>query len=131
MSKICMFFFVVVMCLWSTVAGATVFINDTMNWIPRADISKLAANSSSYPFDVDILVESVSADVLESDAHHAIDATGPHSIAIAVDPTHHRVVTRFGTGTGVKQGDFDSIAKAGNTYFKDNYIYNGFNAIII
>lgn len=130
LNKISLFFFVVAMFLCSNIALAgDLNIHDTLQWIPRADINKLSAKASSWPFNVNVLVEDATASALENDAHHAV--TGPRVMVIAVDPKHHRVVTRFGNETGVKQGDFDSISKAGNTYFKDGYIYDGLNAIVI
>jgi len=128
---LCFSIFVMVTLLWSVTAFAgTLSVRDTVNWIPTGDRSTIQSSANASPFDVHILVENASSfNVLESDAHNWVDS--PHVMVIAIDPVHHKTLTRFGTGTGVKAGDYDSISAAGNAHFRSHEIGQGFEAIII
>lgn len=117
--------------VWSGVSDAgNLAVHDYANWIPKGDLAALNSEAGAWPFDVHILVENAdSRDILEDHAHLAV--TGPNVMAIAVDPTHHRTVTRFGTNTGVKPGDYDSITQAGNAHFRAHEVRQGLEAIVV
>jgi membrane protein implicated in regulation of membrane protease activity len=103
-------------------------IRDRAGAIAAQDAAHL--QSESWPFDVHVLVESASSfDALVDDAHAAV--TSPSVVVIALDTAHHKVAVRFGTNTGVKQGDFDSVSKAGNAHFHAGEIRDGIDAILL
>lgn len=104
-------------------------IHDSPGFVPSGDVAALKAEGSSWPFDVHLLVENASSfDALENDAHNAV--TAPNVMAIAIDPQLHKTVVRFGTGTGVKAGDYDSIAKAGNAHLRAGEVKQAIDAIV-
>ncbi len=115
--------------LWASNAFAgTVTIHDAPGLLSN-DIVSLERDAIDWPFDVQILVERASSqDAFEDDAHNAV--TSPTTMVVAIDPARHKVVTRFGTATGVKQGDFDSISKAGNAHFRAREMRAGIEAIV-
>ncbi len=115
---------------WANVAFAgTIVVHDSTGWVPSGDISALRNESGNWPFEVHLLVENASSfQALEDHAHTAVDGT--NVMVIAIDPAHHKTVTRFGTSTGVKSGDYDSISQAGNAHFRSHEIRQGIEAII-
>jgi hypothetical protein len=105
----------------------TIIIQDTTGFVPSGDAQAL--QSESWPFDVHLLVENaLSFDALETDAHNSV--TAGNVVVIAIDPGHHKIATRFGSATGVKPGDFDSIAKAGNAHLRAGEVKAGIEAIL-
>jgi hypothetical protein len=115
---------------WALGASAgSIEIRDNAGFIPPSDVVRLRADQASWPFDVHVLAEVVDTrDTLEDDAHRAV--TNPQVVVLAVDPTHHRTVVRFGNETGVKSGDYDSIAQAGGAHFRAHEVADGFEAMI-
>jgi len=106
----------------------TATIHDEQNLLTSSDVSAIQHAASAWPFDTHVLIANEpSTDALDDAAHRAI--TSPHVTAIAVDPAHHHVAVRFGAATRVHAGDFDSITKAGNAFFRSGEWAVGINAI--
>lgn len=104
-----------------------IVIHDNASYIPSGDVAAL--QSESLPFDVHILTEDVpNRTRLENDAHAGV--TGANVMVLAIDPVHHHVECRFGSNTGVKVGDFDSIARAGNAHFHAGEVRQGIEAVL-
>lgn len=123
--------FALLVTLYATTASAgTIIVRDSANFVPASDVSKLQLDATQWPFDVHVLAE-VAPDhnTLEDDAHNSVD--NPNVLVIAVDPTHHKTIVRFGNATGVKPGDYDSISQAGNAHFRSHEIAQGIEAIVI
>lgn len=105
-----------------------VLIRDDQNTLSTGDIAAIQSTGGGWPFEAHVLVGSFpTRDALEDAAHLAI--TSPRVVAIGVDPGHHHVAVRFGTSSGVKAGDYDSIAKAGNAHFRSGEWVAGIQAI--
>ncbi len=101
---------------------------DTLLGLSGADIAQLQNDAQGWPFDVKLLVERVdSVSTLGRDAHNLV--TNPNVMVLAIDPSG-RVLTRFGKGTGVKTGDFDSISKAGNEHFHNHKWVQGVELVV-
>lgn len=108
----------------------TITIHDNTGFVPPGDAAALQAEATSWPFDVHLLVENApNRDRMEDDAHAAV--TNPHVMAIAIDPAHHRTEVRFGSDTGVKTGDYDSIARAGNAHLRAGEVQQAIEAIVL
>lgn len=122
--------FIVALCLWaSTSLAGTIDVHDSVGFLSTGDVQTLRDHNGNWPFDVHLLAESASSmEALESDAHRAV--TSSSVMVIAVDPAHHKTVVRFGTATGVKTGDYDSISKAGNAHFRSGENEAGVEAIL-
>ncbi len=122
---------VVAVSLWTALASAgTVVIHDSTGFLPSGDVAQLQTDQGAWPFDVHVLVEKTANQAaLEDDAHKAV--TSPNVLVIGIDPTHHRTVVRFGTGTGVKAGDYDSVSQAGNAHFRAGEKVQAIEAILI
>lgn len=118
------------MLFWSTTALAgELSVRDSANWIPENDVAQLRSDSKEWPFDVNILIENVSSlSALENDAHGLVNK--PDVMVIAIDPTHRKTVVRFGSATGVRASDYNTISAAGNSDFKLNFIRQGLDAIV-
>jgi hypothetical protein len=117
--------------LWSSIAQAgTLVVHDSTGTLTSSDESALKSDASDWPFDVNLLLEAVSSkSMLENDAHAAV--TRPNVVAIALDPVHHKIVTRFGASTGVKVVDFDTITSAGNAHFHSGEWRQGIEAVAL
>ena len=76
--------------------AGTLTVRDTAGFLTPSDVSALQAKSGEWPFNLVVLAENApSFPILEDHAHNLI--TGPSVMVIAVDPAHHKVVTRFGS----------------------------------
>jgi uncharacterized membrane protein YgcG len=131
MKKNCLLLLVIAALLcWSAIASAgTLSVKDSNHWIPSGDVDALKSEFNGNRFDIHILVESAAnLSVLENDAHRAV--TSPNVLAIAIDPNAKKTVVRVGSQTGIKVGDFDTIASAGNVHFRSREIRQGLEAII-
>jgi hypothetical protein len=103
---------------------------DGTHLLNSGDLSYLTNASRTMPFDLRVLFETTSSvDELETDAHEAVASA--NVVVVAIDPSHHKTIVRFGTATGVKAGDFDSISKAGNAHFRSGEWAAGIEAIAI
>lgn len=129
MHKYIRLIFTLTLVLWAASASAgTLSVRDSTGWIPSGDVATLRSEAAQWPFDVHVLVENApSFHALEGDAHSWTDSG---SMTIAIDPSHHKTVVRFGNGTGVKAGDFDSISAAGNANFRSHEVRQGLEAIV-
>ena len=106
----------------------TIEAQDLTGTISASDLASL--NGRPAPFHVRVLFTSQdSLEKLEDISHGALST--PDMVVIGIDPGHHRVVARFGTATGVKPGDFDSVAKAGNAHFRAKEWTAGVDAIAV
>lgn len=106
----------------------TATIHDDLGKLTGHDVSDIQRAAGDWPFDTQVLIVSAeSSNRLDDMAHNAI--TNPHVVAIAVDPPHHHTSVRFGTATGVKAGDYDSITKAGSAHFRSGEFGAGIVAI--
>lgn len=103
-------------------------INDPINLLSSSDGDHLQSASERWGFETHILIRKTDTTAALDDQAHA-QMTGPGVVVIAVDPINHRTAVRFGTGTHVKAGDFDSIAKAGNAHFRAGEWAAGIEAI--
>jgi hypothetical protein len=56
--------------------------------------------------------------------------TSANTLAIGVDPVHHYAYVHFGTGTGIRHGDYIPIERAGNAEFHAGHWGAGVRAIV-
>ena len=117
-----------VVLLWSTVTFAgTLKVQDRAGTLSAQNIATLRETVSRWPFDLHLIVETVpNLAALQSDAKAAIDI--PNTIAIALDPKKG-VAFEAGVGAHIARGDYSTIQKAGNTYFKAGDIVSGVTSI--
>lgn len=117
--------------LVAAVAGAgTIVFRDPAGALTPAAMSGLQAHVGDWPFAAHVLVEAApDLPTLEDDAHAWVDS--PNVVVIAIDPSHHRVVTRFGSATGVKTGDFDAVSASGSVAFRAHDLPGGIEAILL
>lgn len=114
--------------LASPAMAGTLVIRDTAALLSHGDIQTLQGKAATLPFDVHLLIEKAgSRAALEDHAHAWVD--GPKVVVLGLDPAGHHVVARFGNGTGVKTGDFDTVALAGNTHFRAGEWVQGIETI--
>lgn len=114
---------------WTGLAMAGgVTVRDQAHVLSSGDVARLSSDAAPWPFDLHVLTAVFpTRDLLEDQAHQWVDS--PRAVVVAVDPQNHHVVVRFGTGTGVHGGDFDSLAKAGNAHFRSGDWVDGIEAI--
>lgn len=110
----------------STFAGST-SIRDNVGLLSAADRDQLLTTGFQWPFDATVLIENVEKDTLR--AHASSQVTAPNMVVIALSPTKRSTVVRFGSGTNVDQGHWESIAKADNGAFKEDRWRTGIEAI--
>jgi len=109
--------------------AGTFQVRQGTDFLKFSEYNELQAKAQDWPFDVHLLAESTETlQVLEDRAHDWVN--GPNVMVVAIDPVHHRVVTRYGTGLQVKTGDYDSITAAGNTHFRAQENAQGVVAIV-
>lgn len=120
--------FLVVAATRDAFAG-NLWLSDGVGFLKFSELKELQAKATAWPFDAHIIIaEKTSVQALEDAAHVAVDA--PNVVAIAIDPVHHHVVARFGSGTTVKPGDYGAIAAAGNAHFRAGNNVGGVLAIL-
>lgn len=120
--------FLVVAATRDAFAG-NLWLSDGVGFLKFSELKELQAKATAWPFDAHIIIaEKASVQALEDAAHVAVDA--PNVVAVAIDPVHHHVVARFGSGTTVKPGDYGAIAAAGNAHFRGGNNAGGVLAIL-
>ena len=102
-------------------------IQDLTGRVSTADIAAL--RNVSTPLDVKVLFTSSDTRIgLEMHVHDMV--TSANTLAIGVDPVHHYSFTHFGTGTGIRHGDYIAIERAGNGEFHAGNWGAGVRAIV-
>jgi uncharacterized membrane protein YgcG len=102
-------------------------VSDSTNTLSPSSRSELEGVQSRSPVHI-VFKESPSQAALGHDMDACI-AT-PSTICIGVDPVHRWTSTRFGVDSGVRSGDFQQVARAGNLDFKQGDWAGGVKAII-
>lgn len=105
-----------------------VYIHDDASTFSSADIATLQGEAARWPFTLHVLTRATSSKAeLASLVHQCI--TGPDIVCVGLDAANHRTETHFGTATGVRPQDFNSVAAAGNASFKTGNWRGGIEAI--
>jgi hypothetical protein len=117
------------MALAPTAFAGEIIVRDQAALLTADDVVTLKNRRADFSFDVVVLAENApDAATLEDHAHQAVDR--PNLLVVAIDPGHQRVVTRFGTGLGVKMPDRESITAAGNAHLRAREPAPGILAIL-
>lgn len=81
-----------------------------------SSVDHSALEGMRTPLDVKVLFTSADTRIgLEMQVHDMV--TTANTLAIGVDPLHHYAFVHFGTGTGIRHGDYIPIERAGNGEF--------------
>lgn len=116
----------IVALLMSSVAFAGVTIHDRAGVMTTAQQSSLVANGNRWPFDLHVVTGAFpNPNVMNTTVDHCV--TGPNVVCIGVDPVHHKTVVRAGAAVGLPSDN--SIAAAGNSYFRVGDYQGGIEAI--
>lgn len=114
-------------CLLVSGTALAVDVKDTTSTLTSAQVKDL--ENVGTGFKVHVVIESVSAQG-DLNTHMSACIDSPNAICIGLDPIHRWTSTHFGVDTGIRSGDFQQVARAGNTDFKQGLWTDGVKAII-
>lgn len=94
----------------------------------QAESDRITAKNQDWTFTLKAtMADFPSRHALEEAAHSCVDA--PDNVCVVVDPGHHWTSVHYGTSTSVSRSDYNTIAAAGNSYFKQGDFAGGIIAI--
>src|SRR5579872_2932086 len=101
-----------------TAQAGTLQVRDEAHVLTAQDISRLRSVVAEVPFDARLLVTTAYPDMqgLADRVHGVLNE--PDMVAVGLDPQHHHVEVRFGTGSRIPPAAYSSIERAGNDAFR-------------
>ncbi len=115
----------------SSVASArSLEVRDEAHVLSSDDIARLRSDVASAPFDVRFVMTTAHAESQELAHYLEPFVSRPDMIVVGVDPDHHHVQVRFGTGSHVPETSWHAIEKSGNDGFRHGDWEGGAAAIV-
>jgi len=107
----------------------TVQVRDAAHVLTADDIARLRSDVASAPFDARLVVTTEHPDSQDLARYLEPLVSEPNMVIVGLDPEHHHVQVRFGTGSHVPEGSWSAIEKSGNDAFRRGAWEDGAAAI--
>jgi hypothetical protein len=105
--------------LASAVASARgLQVRDQAHVLSADDVARLRSDVASAPFDARLIVTTDYADSQDLARNVEQLVSEPDMVLVGLDPQHHHVQVRFGTGSHVPEASWSAIEKSGNDSFR-------------
>ncbi len=103
----------------SAVASARLLqVRDPAHALSDNDVAHLRADVASTPFDARLVVTTDYADSQDLARYVEKLVSEPDMVLVGLDPQHHLVQVRFGTGCHVPEASWGEIERSGNDSFR-------------
>jgi hypothetical protein len=93
-------------------------VRDPAHLLTADDVARLRSDVASAPFDARLLVTTEHADSQDLARYVEQYVSEPDMVLVGLDPEHHHVQVRFGTGSRVPASSWSSIERSGNDAFR-------------
>jgi hypothetical protein len=110
-------------------SARTLQVRDAAHVLTADDIARLRADVASAPFDARLVVTTDHPDAQDLARYLEPLVSEPNMVIVGLDPEHHHVQVRFGTGSHVPEGSWSAIEKSGNDAFRRGAWEDGAAAI--
>jgi hypothetical protein len=104
-------------------------VRDQAHVLSADDVARLRSDVASAPFDARLVVTTDYADSQDLARHVEPLVSEPDMVLVGLDPQHHHVQVRFGTGSRVPEASWSAIEKSGNDSFRRGDWEGGASAI--
>jgi hypothetical protein len=104
-------------------------VRDQAHVLSADDVAKLRSDVASAPFDARLVVTTDYADPQDLARNVEPLVSEPNMVLVGLDPQHHHVQVRFGTGSRVPEASWSAIEKSGNEAFRRGDWESGASAI--
>jgi hypothetical protein len=111
-------FLVAILAASSLASARALQVRDEAHVLSTDEIGRLRSDVASAPFDARLVVttEHPTSQDLGSYVHQLVNEGD--LVIVGLDPEHHHVQVRFGTGSGVPEASWSTIEKSGNDAFR-------------
>jgi hypothetical protein len=93
-------------------------VRDQAHLLTADDVTRLRSDVASAPFDARLIVTTEHAESQDLARYVEQYVSEPDMVLVGLDPEHHHVQVRFGTGSRVPQSSWVAIEKSGNDAFR-------------